>query len=58
MTAAISATKNDVANTGLAKPVLARFIEVFTGECQLTEENWVVGVFAVSEICMTCICLG
>ena len=58
MTAAIIATKNDVANTVLAKPVLARFIEVFTGRCQLTEENWVVGVFAVSEIYVTCICVG
>ena len=58
MIAAISTTKNGVANTALAKPVLARFIEVFTGECQLIEENWIARLFAVSEICMTCICLG
>ena len=58
MVVAISTTKNDVANTGLAKPVLARFIEVFTGECQLIEENWVARLFAVSEIRVTCICLG
>ena len=58
MTAAISATKNGVANTVLAKPALARFLEVFTGECQLTGENRVSKVFAVSEIYVTCICVG
>lgn len=58
MTAAIIATKNGVANTVLAKPVLARFLEVFTGRCQLVEENWIVRLFAVSEIYMTCICVG
>ena len=58
MAAAIIATKNGVANTVLAKPVLARFLEVFTGRCQLVEENWIVRLFAVSEIYMTCICVG
>ena len=58
MTAAIIATKNGVANTVLAKPALARFLEVFTGRCQLVEENWIVRLFAVSEIYMTCICVG
>jgi hypothetical protein len=58
VTAAIIATKNGVANTVLAKPVLARFLEVFTGRCQLVEENWIVRLFAVSEIYMTCICVG
>ena len=58
MTVAIIATKNGVANTVLAKPVLARFLEVFTGRCQLVEENWIVRLFAVSEIYMTCICVG
>ena len=58
MTAAIIATKNGVANTVLAKPALARFLEVFTGECQLIRENRVSEAFAVSEICVTCICVG
>ena len=58
MTAAIIATKNGVANTVLAKPVLARFLEVFTGRCQLVKENWIARLFAVSEICVTCICVG
>ena len=58
VTAAIIATKNDVANTVLAKPALARFLEVFTGRCQLVEENWIVRLFAVSEVYMTCICVG
>ena len=54
----MSATKNGVANTVLAKPALARFLEVFTGRCQLVEENWIARLFAVSEICVTCICVG
>ena len=58
MTVAIIATKNGVANTVLAKPVLARFLEVFTGECQLIEGNWIARLFAVSEISVTCICVG
>ena len=58
MTAAISATKNGVANTVLAKPALARFLEIFTGRCQLVEENWIAILFAVSEIYVTRICVG